>query len=221
MQKYIWMQLFRFPYSRCMHRPHNFIRLAMWEFGFLCIWHVLFVVLKKVCKRMQKKEDFQLSNFEGVGRGGGEATPEAFGAVIKHANCIRANWQVTEVFATCTQSKLRGRENQSNAFNANGELCLSEINFGITPLPPFPLPLPPPTTQSINRKSLQITQQILALEGATKCGQFAYKYPGYAISENLRSGGYHLHPRGFDQQTGKCSLPVGYGVCFPSLLFEG
>lgn len=70
MQKYIWMQLFRFPYSRCMHRPHNFIRLAMWEFGFLCIWHVLFVVLKKVCKRMQKK-DFQLSNFEGVGRGGG------------------------------------------------------------------------------------------------------------------------------------------------------
>lgn len=140
MQKYIWMQLFRFPYSRCMHRPHNFIRLAMWEFGFLCIWHVLFVVLKKVCKRMQKKEDFQLSNFEGVGRGGGEATPEAFGAVIKHANCIRANWQVTEVFATCTQSKLRGRENQSNALNANGELCLSEINFGITPLSSFPFP---------------------------------------------------------------------------------
>lgn len=87
-----------------------------------------------------KKKGFQLSNFEGVVRGGGEATPEAFGAVIKHANCIRANWQVTEVFATCTQSKLRGRENQSNALNANGELCLSEINFGITPLSSFPFP---------------------------------------------------------------------------------
>lgn len=135
------------------------------------------------------KKRLSAIEFRRGGEGRGEATPEAFGAVIKHANCIRANWQVTEVFATCTQSKLRGRENQSNALNANGELCLSEINFGITPLPPFPLPLPPPTTQSINRKSLQITQQILALEGAIKCGQFAYKYPGYAISETFDLGG--------------------------------
>lgn len=167
---------------------------------------------------MQKKEDFQLSNFEGVGRGGGEATPEAFGAVIKHANCIRANWQVTEVFATCTQSKLRGRENQSNAFNANGELCLSEINFGITPLPPSPSPT---NIAKYQPKKFTNNPADTRTRGGNKMRAICLQIPRICDFRNLRSGGYHLHPRGFDQQTGKCSLPAGYGVCFPSLLFEG